>query len=330
MLILAKTILGIMLGFVISLVTGLIVIPILRKNNIGQKTSRLINLRHIKKDGTPTLGGIIFILPTIISIILLCLKGSISLNHNLIILIFVFLSYGLLGFIDDYLKLKYKNNKGISINIKLLAQLLIAIIFYIIYKYNGGLTDLTISLFGFKIQLGYFFGLFILFLLVGTTNAVNITDGLDGLCGGLSAIAFFSYGVISWGSYWISGYQEIAIFCFILVGSILGFLVFNTHPAKVFMGDTGSLALGGALATTAILTRHEISLAIIGGVFVIETLSSLIQIVSIRRFKKKVFLKAPIHHHFEQLNWSETDIVKLFWIAGFMLGMLGIIYGVWL
>ena len=294
MLILAKTVLGIMLGFITSLITGIILIPILRKNKIGQKTSKLINLRHIKKDGTPTLGGIIFIIPTILSIILLCLKNSINLNSNLIILIFVFLSYGILGFIDDYLKIKYQNNKGLSMKIKFTIQVIIAIIFYVIYKYNGGLTDLTISLFGFKLQLGYFFGLFILFLLVGTTNAVNITDGLDGLCGGLSVMAFLSYGVIAWGSYWISGYQEIAIFCFVLVGAIL------------------------------------ISLAIIGGVFVIETLSSLIQIIAIRKFHKKVFKKAPLHHHFEQLDWSESDIVKMFWIAGFMLGMLGIIYGVWL
>ena len=330
MLILAKTILGVMLGFILSLIAGVIIIPILKKNNIGQKTSKLINLRHIKKDGTPTIGGIIFIIPTLISIVLLYLRHSINYNHNLIILLFVFISYALLGFIDDYLKIKRNNNEGLSIIIKFIAQLVIAIVFYIIYKYNGGLTDLTISLFGFKLQLGYFFGIFILFLLVGTTNAVNITDGLDGLCGGLCAIAFFSYGVISWGSYWINGYQEIAIFCFILVGAILGFLVFNTHPAKVFMGDTGSLALGGALATVAIITRHEISLAIIGGVFVIETLSSLAQIIAIRRFHKKIFKKAPLHHHFEQMSWEENDIVKVFWIMGFMLGMLGIIYGVWL
>ena len=318
MLILAKTVLGIMLGFVLSLITGFITIPILRKKKIGQCTTRTLNERHIKKEGTPTIGGIIFIIPTIISILLLYFKGSLNLNHNLIILIIVFLSYALLGFIDDYLKIKF------------VIEVIIAIIFYSIYKYNGGLTDVTISLFGFKLQLGYFFGLFILFLLVGTTNAVNITDGLDGLCGGLCAIAFFSYGVISWGSYWITGYQEIAIFCFILVGATLGFLVFNSHPAKVFMGDTGSLALGGALATVAILTRHEIILEIIGGVFVIETLSSLIQIIAIKKFNKKIFLKAPLHHHFEQLDWTESDIVKMFWIIGFMLGMVGIIYGVWL
>ena len=330
MLILAKTVLAIMLGFVLSLITGLITIPYLRKHKIGQSTSKLINERHIKKEGTPTLGGIIFILPTILSLIFLYLRGSININHNLIIIVFVFIAYALLGFIDDYLKIKYHNNKGLSTTIKFILQLIIAIIFYIIYKYNGGLTDLTISLFGFKLQLGFFFGIFILFLLVGTTNAVNITDGLDGLCGGLSTMAFLSYGVICFGSYWIVGYQELAIFCFVLVGSILGFLVFNTHPAKVFMGDTGSLALGGALATVAILSRHEVSLAIIGGVFVIETLSSLIQIIAIRKFKKRVFKRAPLHHHFEQLGWNETDIVKLFWIAGFMLGMLGIIYGVWL
>ncbi len=330
MLILAKTVLGIMLGFILSIITGLILIPILRKNKIGQSTSKLINERHIKKDGTPTLGGLIFIIPSILSLILLYIRGSINLNHNIVITVFVFLAYALMGFLDDFLKIKYHNNKGLSIKVKFICQLLIAVVFYAIYKYNGGLTDLTISLFGFKIQLGYFFGLFILFLLVGTTNAVNITDGLDGLCGGLSVMAFLSYGVIAWGSYWIVGYQEIAIFCFILVGALLGFLVFNTHPAKVFMGDTGSLSLGGALATVAILTRHEMSLAIIGGVFVIETLSSLIQIISIRKFNKRIFLRAPLHHHFEQLGWLETDIVKMFWIFGFMLGMLGIIYGVWL
>lgn len=143
-------------------------------------------------------------------------------------------------------------------------------------------------------------------------------------------MAFLSYGVITWGSDWIPGFEGMAIFSFVLVGSLLGFLLFNSHPAKVFMGDTGSLALGGALATIAILTHHELSLALIGGVFVIETLSSLIQIISIRKFNKKVFLKAPIHHHFEELGWEETDIVKIFWTIGFLLAMFGVIYGVWL
>ena len=330
MLILAKSVLGLMLGFVLSLVAAVILIPLLKKLHVGQSVSKLINERHLKKDGTPTIGGLIFIIPTILIMLILYLRGSIEFNSNLIILIFVFLSYGALGFIDDFLKVKYHNNNGLSIGVKFLLQTVIAVIFYIIYLNNGGDSNLVISSLGINVSLGWVFGLFILLVLVGTTNAVNISDGLDGLAGGLSVVAIMAYGVIAWGSKWISGYQEIAIFAFVLCGAILGFLVFNTHPAKVFMGDTGSLALGGALATIAILTKHELSLLLIGGVFVVETLSSAIQIIAIRKFHKKVFLKAPLHHHFEELGWEETDIVKLFWVVGLFLAMIGIIYGVWL
>ncbi len=330
MLILAKSVLGLMLGFVLSLIAAAILIPILRKLKIGQSVSHLINKRHLKKDGTPTIGGLIFIIPTIIIMALLYLRGSIEISSNLIILIMVFLTYGLLGFIDDYLKVKYHNNKGLPTLVKLALQTVIAIVFYIIFMRNGGEASVVITSLNLNIPLGWGYGIFIFLVLVGTTNAVNITDGLDGLAGGLSVMAFLAYGVIAWGSYWIAGYQEIAIFAFVLVGSLLGFLVFNTHPAKVFMGDTGSLALGSALATIAILTRHELSLLLIGGVFVIETLCSLIQIIAIRKFHKKVFKKAPLHHHFEELGWIETDIVKLFWVVGFLLSMIGIIYGVWL
>lgn len=330
MLILAKSVLGLMLGFVLSLVAAVILIPLLKKLHVGQSVSKLINERHLKKDGTPTIGGLIFIIPTILIMLILYLRGSIEFNSNLIILIFVFLAYGALGFIDDFLKVKYHNNDGLSIGVKFLLQTVIAVIFYIIYRNNGGDSNLVISSLGINVSLGWAFGLFILLVLVGTTNAVNISDGLDGLAGGLSVVAIMAYGVIAWGSKWISGYQEIAIFAFVLCGAILGFLVFNTHPAKVFMGDTGSLALGGALATIAILTKHELSLLLIGGVFVVETLSSAIQIIAIRKFHKKVFLKAPLHHHFEELGWEETDIVKLFWVVGLFLAMIGIIYGVWL
>ena len=258
------------------------------------------------------------------------LRGSVEWNHNLVIVLIVFLGYGALGFADDFKKIIEHNNKGLSIIVKFIAQLAIAVAFYVIYKQNGGTSTLEVSLLGFKWNMGWGYALFILFLLVGTTNAVNITDGLDGLCGGLSVMAFLAYGVIAWGSYWIPGYESLAIFSFILVGGLLGFLLFNAHPARIFMGDTGSLALGGALATIAILTHHELSLAIIGGVFVIETLSSMIQIIAIRKFNKKVFLKAPIHHHFEELGWAETDIVRVFWVVGFLLAMFGVIYGVWL
>ena len=330
MLILAKAAMALMLGFTVSIACGLVFIPLLRKMHIGQMVSREINERHLAKEGTPTMGGIIFIIPVILSLILLYINKSINISYNLIILVFVFISYAILGGVDDYLKVKFKNNAGLSIVTKFLLQMVIALIFFYLFMRGGGSTTLRFTALNLIIPLGWMFGLFILFLLVGTTNAVNITDGLDGLAGGLSAIAFISYGIIAWNCGWLEGYQEIAIFCFLIVGALLGFLMFNSYPAKVFMGDLGSLSLGGALATIAILTRHELSLAIIGGVFVIETLSSFIQIISIRKFNKKVFLRAPLHHHFEELKWNETDIVKLFYVVGLLLAMAAITYGVWL
>lgn len=330
MLILAKSILGLMLGFFIAIVIGWFLIPMLKKLKCGQNISEYTAFAHASKNGTPTIGGLIFIIPTILAMSILYLRGSLEITHSLLIVLFVFISYAALGFVDDYLKIKQHNNKGLSIVQKLLVQVLIALIFFLIYMKGGGDANVTITSLGISINMGWVYGLFILFLLVGSSNAVNLTDGLDGLAGGLSLIAFLSFGIITWGTSWVEGYQEIAIFCFILVGSILGFLVYNTHPAKVFMGDTGSLALGATLAAVAILTKHELSLAVIGGIFVIEALSSIIQIYSIRKFNKKVFLMAPIHHHFEKLGWKETDIVKMFWIVGFMLGMVAIYYGVWL
>lgn len=330
MLILAKTAMAILLGFILAIITGLVLIPLLKRFHIGQYVSHFIGDRHLKKEGTPTMGGLIFIIPTLISLVLLYINGSIEISHSLIILVFVFISYAALGFVDDYLKIKYHNNKGLTIVSKLLIQMLIALVFFYIFMSNGGKSDLVITSLGIDLPLGWTFGLFILFLLVGTSNAVNITDGLDGLAAGLSAIAFFAFGIISWNTGWMSGYQEIAIFCFIIAGALMGFLVFNAHPAKVFMGDLGSLSLGAALATIAILTRHELSLALIGGVFVVETLSSLIQIIAIRKFHKKVFKRAPLHHHFEVVGLNEQDIVRYFWVVGLILAMAAITYGVWL
>ena len=330
MLILAKSILGLMIGFFITVILGYFMIPLLKRIKFGQVVSTHITKRHLQKEGTPTIGGLIFIIPTVITMILLYLRGSLNFSYNLTIVMFVFISYSLLGFIDDYLKVKKHNNDGLSIIQKLIAQVFIALVFFYIYMRSGGDTLLEITSLNISIDLKWTYGLFILFLLVGTSNAVNISDGEDGLAAGLSAIAFLSFGIITWGTSWVEGYQEMAIFCFILVGSLLGFLVYNTHPAKVFMGDTGSLGLGATLASIAILSKHELSLALIGGVFIAETLSSLIQIISIRKFNKKIFRMAPLHHHFEQLGWEESDIVKLFWIVGFMLGMFAVYYGVWL
>ena len=201
MLILAKASMAMMLGFILSLITGLFVVPLFRKLHFGQSVSKLINERHLKKEGTPTMGGIIFIIPVIVSLILLYIKGSIAISYNLIIIVFVFLAYGLLGFIDDYLKVKFHNNNGISLVTKFLIQMCIALVFFYLFMKGGGKPVLSISFLNIYIDLGWMFGLFILFLLVGTTNAVNITDGLDGLAGGIicnSLLCLWCYKLECW------------------------------------------------------------------------------------------------------------------------------------
>ena len=205
-------------------------------------------------------------------------------------------------------------------------QVLIAVGFFYIYMKNGGQTSWIVGTLHIDIEMGWLYGLFILLILVGASNAVNLTDGLDGLAGGLSAIAFIAFSLISL----MVGFEDIGIFSLILVGSIIGFLVFNTHPAKIFMGDTGSLALGGVMGTIAILTHRELTLLVVAGIFVIETLSVIIQVFWVQVLHKKLFLMTPVHHHFEKLGWTETDIVKLFWVFGLILAMSGIIFGVWL
>ena len=319
-----------MIGFILSTVFGYFLIPILKKIKAGQRINVYVE-NHQKKSGTPTMGGLIFIIPTIVTILILLFTKKIEFSVNLLIVLFVFISYSMIGFLDDYISIKKKRNEGLTQTQKLLLQFVVALVFYLLYSlYTDSKSVLEITALGIKWNLGWFYGVFILFLLVGSSNAVNLTDGLDGLAGGLSAISFLAFGLISWGSYWIQGYQDIGIFCFVLVGSLIGFLVYNTNTAKVFMGDTGSLTLGATLATIAILTSHELSLAVIGGVFVIETLTVIIQVISVKFFHKRVFLMAPIHHHFERLGWKETDIVKLFWIIGLILALLALIYGVWL
>lgn len=330
MLILAKAVLAMMIGFIISVIFGLILIPILKRFNISQRVSVFLENKHKKKDGTPTMGGLIFIVPTLLTIVILLLMGKIEFSENLFIVLFVFVSYAILGFIDDYLIIKRKNNEGLTEIQKLFGQLLIALVFFFIFMKSGNEPVLDIHTLNIKIDLGWIYGIFLLFVLVASSNAVNITDGLDGLAGGLSAIAFLAFGLISWNATWTLGSEDIAVFCFILVGSLFGFLVFNSHPAKIFMGDTGSLSLGATLASVAILTNHEITLIVVAGVFVIETLVCIIQMLSLRYRGKKVFLMTPLHHHFEKLGWMESDIVKLFWVVGLILSMMAIAFGVWI
>ena len=330
MLILAKSLLALMVSFIISVIFGLVAIPLLKKLKVKQHISVFLSKLHNQKKGVPTMGGIIFIIPTIVSVLLLVLFEKIEFSNNLFLILFVFVSYALLGFVDDYLIIKRNNNKGLTEFQKLFGQILIAIFFFVIFMNTGREPVLDIHSLGISIDMGWFYGVFLLFILVASSNAVNLTDGLDGLSGGLSVIAFFAFGIISLGSTWVSGYEEIGIFCFILVGALLGFLVYNAHPAKVIMGDTGSLCLGATLAAVSIITNHEISLIIVAGVFVIETLSVLIQLFSVKFFRKRVFLMSPLHHHFEKLGWSETDIVRMFYVVGMILGLGAVVYGVWI
>ena len=330
MLILAKAVMAIMLGFSFSLVFGYFIVKLFNRKKISQSVSFTLGKRHIEKAGTPTMGGIIFIIPTFIIMVALVLTHKIEFSTNLFIVLFVFLAYAALGYTDDYLIIKKGNNDGLSIFIKLALQIVIALIFFYIFLSSGNDPILNIHTLGIKLNLGFMYGMFLLFVLIATSNAVNITDGLDGLAAGLSAIAFFAFGIITWGANWATGYEGIAVFCFVLVGALVGFLVYNGHPAKIFMGDTGSLALGAVLASVAIITNHEVTLVIVALVFVIETLSVIIQWIAISKFHTKVFLMAPLHHHFEKLGWPEVDVVRLFWSIGLLLSMLAITFGVWI
>lgn len=325
MLLLTKAIFAIMIGFLSSTVLGLLMLPILRKLRVGQKISIFVGETHRKKEGTPTMGGLIFIIPTIVATLGLILTGKVSYTSNLGIVLLVFLGYACIGFMDDFLSIRKGNNEGLTAYQKLFMQVLIAIGFFYIYMRSGGQTAWVVGTLHIDVELGWLYGLAILFVLVGASNAVNLTDGLDGLAGGLSAIAFIAFSLISLSV----GFEDIGLFTLILVGSIMGFLIYNTHPAKVFMGDTGSLALGAVMGAIAILTHRELTLAVVASVFIIETLSVIIQTIWVQVFKRKLFLMTPLHHHFEKLGWLETDIVKLFWVIGLILAMAGIIFGVW-
>ncbi len=318
-----------MIGFIISIVIGIILVPLLKKIKVRQSISSYLAKKHKNKEGTPTMGGLIFILSTLIAIIILLLTKKIQFSTNLFIVLFVFVSYAILGFIDDFLIIKRHNNLGLTEFQKLAGQLVIALVFFYIYMKSGARPVLEIYTFGIEINMGWFYGIFLLFMLVASSNAVNITDGLDGLAGGLSMIAFLTFALISANSKAIQGTSEISVFCFVLVGALIGFLAFNSRPAKVFMGDTGSLSLGATLATIAIITKHEITFIVVSLVFIFETLVCLIQIISMVYFHKKVFLMTPFHHHLEKLGWNERDIVVVFLCVGLLLSMAAIVFGVW-
>lgn len=290
---------------------------------------------HLKKAGTPTMGGFLILLSLTISTVL---WADIQ-NESVWLVLFVTVGFGTIGFADDYLKLTKQNSKGLRGRVKLMFQLLIAAIAaYWAMSLTGAPLSGAVAVPFFKnmlIQLGWLFIPFAAFVLVGTSNAVNLTDGLDGLAIVPVMIAAGCFGLISYlvGNTVFSGYLqlhyiegagELAVFCGALVGASLGFLWFNAPPAMVFMGDTGSLAVGGALGAISIVTKHELVLAIIGGLFVLETASVIIQVASFKLTGRRVFAMAPLHHHFEKKGWAESTIVIRFWIIAVVLALFGL------
>jgi phospho-N-acetylmuramoyl-pentapeptide-transferase len=295
-------------AFIVALVVGPLVIPLLRRLKFGQSIREEGPERHYAKAGTPTMGGIIILTALIIPAIYFA--GN---SLEVWLALFVTLGHGVLGFIDDFIKVVLKRSLGLKARQKLLGQILMALaLCFIAITYMGRGTDLWIPLLGVNIDFGPLYYILIFLVLVGTTNAVNLTDGLDGLAAGTTTVAALAYAVICVNF----NKPELAIFCVSLAGATLGFLRYNAHPAKVFMGDTGSLALGGALAAVSVMTKTELLLVIVGGVFVIEALSVIIQVISFKSTGKRVFLMSPIHHHFELAGWSENKVVTVFWLAG--------------
>lgn len=330
MLLITQISLVFFVGFILSITMGTILIPCLKNKKVDQRLSIYLEEAHKTKKNTPTMGGLIFIISTVLSVIILLALDKITITYNFIIVLLIFISYAFIGFLDDYLIIKRDNNKGLTERQKMILQIIVSIIFFYLFLKADNEPLIWIHTLNIKLNIGWFYGLFILFILVASSNAVNLTDGLDGLAAGLSIIAFITFGIITLFTGWLEGYIEIGLFCFILAGSLLGFLYYNANPAKIFMGDTGSLSLGATLATIAILSRHEFLLILIGIVFVIETITVIIQRYYYKLTKKRIFPMAPIHHTFEKKGWKETEIVKLFWSVGLIGSLIAIYYGVWL
>ncbi|HIV74167.1 MAG TPA: phospho-N-acetylmuramoyl-pentapeptide-transferase [Candidatus Pseudogracilibacillus intestinigallinarum] len=316
-------VMAIAISFLITVLLSPIFIPFLRRLKFGQSIREEGPQSHMKKSGTPTMGGLMIIASVVITFLLVSfLFAEQTVNYQFWLLLFVIIGYGLIGFLDDFIIVVRKNNQGLTSKQKLLGQIVIAVVFYITLKMNDYPTTIAIPGTDFEWELGFFYAILIVFMLVGSSNAVNLTDGLDGLLAGTASVAFGAFAIIT--TYHGEETQFITIFALTIVGALLGFLVFNAHPAKVFMGDTGSLALGGAIAGIAILAKLEIILVIIGGVFVIETLSVILQVISFKTTGKRIFKMSPIHHHFELIGWSEWRVVTTFWAVGIVFASIAI------
>jgi phospho-N-acetylmuramoyl-pentapeptide-transferase len=320
---------------VITFIFAPMIIGWLRKISITQYIRDDGPQTHMGKAGTPTMGGVLIIISILVTILL---WGDLS-NLYIWVMLFALVGFGAIGFADDYLKIVRKNSKGLRACYKFGTQIALALMIGVFLYMNpkDPYTDI-LSIPFFKkwlFDLGWFYIPFSIVVIVGASNAVNLTDGIDGLAIGLVAIAVLANGALVYISghkglaqylqvLYLPGTGELTVFCGAMLGASLGFLWYNSYPADVFMGDVGSLSLGGALGTLAVITKHEIVLAIVGGIFVIETLSVVLQVASFKLTGKRIFKMAPIHHHFELKGWSEPKVIVRFWILGIMLALLSL------
>jgi phospho-N-acetylmuramoyl-pentapeptide-transferase len=290
----------------------------LRANEVGQfvRPAGMIPDGHAEKQGTPTMGGLVILLATTLPFVILSSRST-----EAMLVLFVTLGCGLIGFLDDFTKIVRKRSLGLSGRLRILGLAVVtAVLVAVAVNVVGLPTTLEIRIVDASFNIGIVaFSVLALLVVVGSANAVNLTDGLDGLAAGTVAIALLTYTAMAF----VSGATDLALFGATLVGACVGFLWFNSFPAQVFMGDTGSYALGGAIAAMAIMTKTEILLGIIGGVFVAEALSVIIQVVVFKRFRRRVFLMAPLHHHFEMASWSETKIIVRLWLLAVIFGAIG-------
>ena len=289
----------------------------------------------VKKVGTPTMGGVLILIGILFGTLLWADLN----NYYIWVTLFVVTSFGLLGAVDDYLKIKHKNSRGITSWMKIIFQIILSLIAVLLLIKYGDYEHLKNLYFPFfknlALHLGLFFIPFVIFIIVGSSNAVNLTDGLDGLATVPVILVALSFTLICYvvgntvfSEYlqipYIANVGEVSIFCGSMVGSCLGFLWYNAPPAKIFMGDTGSLSLGGSLGVVSVIAKHEIVLSIIGGLFVLETVSVIIQVLSFKLTGKRVFMMAPLHHHFEKKGWAESTVVIRFWIISIILALIGL------
>ncbi len=307
---------AVLFSFLLSTITSLFLIPLFKKLNLGQSIKNGIPISHKKKAGTPTFGGIIFIFSSIITMLFM-IKNY---NKELLLIISSLIAFGLIGFIDDTLKKIHKKNEGLTSKRKMILLLFVSSIFAIYSYYDPSIGSIIMFPFTKKLfDLRILYIPFIIFYYVSTTNALNLTDGLDGLATSTTLLVVTFFIFLSFGM----GHYTLSISCGCIAGALLGFLRYNCYPAKIIMGDTGSLALGGAIATIAMILKNPFIIIIVGGIYVIEALSSLIQIVFFKLFGKRIFKMAPIHHSFELHGWHETKIVSVFSIITTILCLIG-------